>query len=115
MANRIRDKLYVDLVRQLPCSVRDEDCDDRWIELHHRTDLQRGKGQKAGDGEVFPLCVVHHGSQCGLGVHGGRKTWEAKYGSQEDHVTRTRALIRARGYDPPPRDPPAEVIPVPTF
>lgn len=87
---RIEDPERLDRVRKLPCSV----CGERFgIEAHHIRDGQVGAGQKAGDDEAIPLCVAHH--RIGrLAFHYlGRQHWEAKFGSQREHLAKINRLL----------------------
>ena len=117
--SNIRDKHYLSFVHRLgqcSCAMSHPHECDGWLEVHHSTETGRGKSQMAGDGEAFLLCQRHHKGEAPFGVHGGKKTWAAKYGAQEIHIQRTRDLVRVRfGYEPPPRDPPPEEIAAPTF
>ena len=59
-------------------------------EIHHIT-TGVGMGQRASNYQVIPLCPFHHrlgGS--GYAIHAGKKTWEAKYGSEMDHLHRVQ-------------------------
>ena len=51
-------------------------------EIHHIT-TGKGMGQRATNLEVIPLCPHHH-RQGGHGeaIHGGQKTWEARFGTE---------------------------------
>ena len=45
-----------------------------------------GMGQKAADiGGLLPLCHIHHqNGGHGVAFHAGKKTWQAKYGTEEE-------------------------------
>lgn len=89
-APRFEDPALLDRVRALPCSV----CGTRiQVEAHHIRDGQVGAGQKAGDDEAIPLCRFHHREGPAAFHHLGRRAWEARFGTQREHLARTRALL----------------------
>ena len=62
-------------------------------QIHHLIGTKwRGMGQKSDDRNTIPLCLHHHtGAE---GVHTiGKKTWEAKYGTQEELLEQTEAKL----------------------
>lgn len=69
-------------------------------DAHHIIGLAyRGKSQKASDYETIPLCVQHHtgekGKVDGIAIHRSElDAWEAKYGTQEHHLTTTRLMLQ---------------------
>lgn len=47
-------------------------------------------GMKATNYEVIPLCPWHHNQGgCGQAVHSGRKSFEAKYGTEQELLKQT--------------------------
>ena len=58
---------------------------ERPAEIHHIRQGM-GLGQRAKViGGVIPLCPDHHrNGGHGVAIHAGRKTWEAKYGTEQD-------------------------------
>lgn len=62
-------------------------------EIHH---LLKGKamGKKASHFDVIPLCPFHHrhGGH-GIAIHSGVRTWEARHGTEREHLERVRALL----------------------
>lgn len=52
-------------------------------------------GRKAPHNTVIPLCKLHHDEFHRL----GKKSWEAKYGDQFDHVQATRAIMKMSPYE----------------
>jgi hypothetical protein len=101
MPKRDLDPDYLARVADLPCCV----CELLGVEqkfsteVHHK--LVRGKGIRASDYETMPLCFAHHSAQTplpfGHAVHKGTKSFEAQYGTQDDHIKETQ---RKLGYEP---------------
>ena len=87
---RVVDPQRLARVRALPCSV----CGTRLeVEAHHIRDRQVGAGQRAGDDETIPLCASHHRTGPDAFHRLGRRRWEARFGTQREHLARTRALL----------------------
>jgi len=91
MPKRQRDPAYLARVAELPCSVG-----GAWpVEVHHK--LVAGKGIRASDYDTMPLCFNHHSAQTllpfGHAVHKGTKSFEANYGTQEEHVKKTQLAL----------------------
>ena len=62
-------------------------------ECHHiRSGV--GMGKRSSHFEVLALCPTHHrlGGH-GIAIHAGRKTWEAKFGSENDLLKKTLLLL----------------------
>lgn len=81
----------------MPCCVADKHCSPGLLrDAHHITGIEhRGKSQKADDLKTIPLCKNHHqDGGLGVAIHAGVQTWEAKYGTQEDHVEATLLKLR---------------------
>lgn len=80
------EKDHMHRVRSLGCII----C-GRPPEVHHITNGTMGK--KASHYETIPLCFNHHSAQTplpfGESVHKGTKSFEAKYGTQEELLKRT--------------------------
>ncbi len=73
-ANR-EEKIHLDRVSCLPCSVASEKCKGK-IEVHH----VRKHASKRDHKRVIPLCAHHHRDNK-EGYHGmGRENFNAKYG-----------------------------------
>ncbi|EDW6362012.1 DUF968 domain-containing protein [Salmonella enterica subsp. enterica] len=52
--------------------------------IHHMRAGQ-GTGQRAPWSRTLPLCHVHHqDGGHGVALHAGQKTWEQKYGTEEE-------------------------------
>lgn len=97
MPKRQRDPAYLARVAELPCSV----CEalgeqQKWrTEVHHK--LVAGMGIRASDYDTMALCVLHHRTgKFGHAVHNGTKTFENNYGTQDEHIARTRRIL---GYE----------------
>jgi hypothetical protein len=78
-----------DVLSQLGCCICGQP-----PQIHHLTGVKyRGMGQKADDCYTIPLCMNHHtGAE---GVHTiGKKTWEAKYRTQEELLEQTEIKIK---------------------
>lgn len=60
-------------------------------ELHHNT-KNRGYGAKSSNYDIMPLHYKFHRGEEGI-HHIGVKTWEAKYGDQDDLVRQVRLRI----------------------
>ncbi len=58
---------------------------------HH---IRHGQGmsQKADDREAIPLCYSHHQGPQGI-HHLGTKAWEKLYGTEEDLLKKTLAML----------------------
>lgn len=85
---RVVDPAHLDRVRALPCCI----CGTRIaVEAHH---LREGQGQqRACDDETIPLCASHHRTGPDAFHRLGRRRWEALFGTQREHLARTRALL----------------------
>ena len=58
-------------------------------EVHHIGNGTLGK--KASNFETIPLCDAHHrNGGHGVAVHAGRKTFEARYGTERELLEQTR-------------------------
>lgn len=77
------NKTYMDRVHGLTCSVLGLP----GVEAHHPKGLGwgTGMGQKAPDETAIPLCKQIHDEYHRIGV----KSWEAKYGTHEQHLQKT--------------------------
>jgi hypothetical protein len=70
--------------------------EQKWpTEVHHK--LVAGKGIRASDYDTCPYCFAHHSAQTplpfGHAVHKGTKSFEANYGTQEEHVKKTQLAL----------------------
>ena len=82
------EKAYLSRVAAIGCCV----C-RRPAEIHHIL-TGKGMGQKASNLDVIPLCPDHHrNGGHGVAIHSGVKTWEANYGTEAQHLERTRAVL----------------------
>ena len=58
-------------------------------QIHHLIGVRyRGMGQKADDMYTLPICLHHHTGAAGIHTI-GKRTWEAKYGTQEELLAKT--------------------------
>jgi len=77
------DKLKMQKMVEFGCVVCRWYCEENDLppcNIHHIRD-KTGLGLK--DSEMIPLCHTHH--QGKLGIHTiGKKTWEARYGTQRE-------------------------------
>jgi hypothetical protein len=80
------ERHYMGLVAGLGCKI----CGDL-AEIHHNT-KNRGYGAKSSNYDIMPLCPYHHRGSNGI-HHIGVKTWEAKYGDQDDLVNQVKLKI----------------------
>jgi predicted HNH restriction endonuclease len=82
------------LAAELPCQA----CGKASEQLHHPRSLALGCGMglKAPHTAVIPLCFRCHEEFHRL----GRRTWEAKYGTQAEMVGRVRELVADDGPHP---------------
>lgn len=63
-------------------------------EVHHIGNGTLGK--KASNFETIPLCEIHHrNGGHGVAVHAGRKTFEARYGTERELLEQTRRELNA--------------------
>ena len=63
-------------------------------EVHHIGNGALGK--KASNFETIPLCDAHHrNGGHGVAVHAGRKTFEARYGTERELLEQTRRELDA--------------------
>ena len=63
-------------------------------ELHHTREHQ-GMSSRNGPYGVIGLCPIHHrlGGNGEIGFHQGRKSWEARYGTQQEFLEQTLAEV----------------------
>ena len=88
------EKDYLNRLAALGCIVcRNEGLYGVAAEIHHIRDGQ-GMGQRAGHYQTVPLCAGHHRTGgYGVAVHAGKKTWEARYGTERDLMAQAQALL----------------------
>lgn len=61
-------------------------------QIHHKTGA--GMGKKAPYKQTMPLCIDHHTAGAfGECVHNGTKSFEAKYGTQDEMIAKTHELL----------------------
>lgn len=83
------DKRHFGRVAALGCII----CGGE-AEIHHLTGA--GMGLKAANDNVIPLCPRHHRTGgYGVAVHAGTRTWEEKFGTQEELLEQVRQKIGA--------------------
>lgn len=72
-------KIHYRKIAELGCCICGQPA-----EIHHITGIvHRGLGSKSHWTQVIPLCVNHHRAGK-YAVHGGVKTFEERYGTQEE-------------------------------
>lgn len=83
-------------VRELGCILCGAPASIHHINAH-------GMGMKASDFEVLPLCKFHHqDGPFGEAVHNGKRTWEAKYGTERHLLTIVQARLSSSYSEPHP-------------
>jgi hypothetical protein len=85
---------HLDHITRLGCIVCFYQGQDTPAEVHHmRSGL--GMSQRAGSFRVLPLCPIHHrmGGR-GTAFHAGRRTWETRFGSEEELLVQLQTLLR---------------------
>lgn len=66
---------------------------DTPAEIHH-VSKGAGKGQRASNYEVIPLCPTHHrNGGYGVAIHAGRKEWESVFGDELEMLKEVMAEI----------------------
>jgi len=83
-----QERAYMGRVAELGCII----CGGI-PEIHHNT-KNRGYGAKSSNYDIIPLAVKFHRGEEGI-HHIGVKTWEAKYGDQDDLVKQVKLRIYA--------------------
>ena len=81
-----QERAYMGRVAELGCVI----CGGI-PEIHHNT-KNRGYGAKSSNYDIIPLCPHHHRGEEGI-HHIGVKTWEAKYGDQDDLVKEVKLTV----------------------
>lgn len=63
-------------------------------EIHHILEGRRG-GKRNNHTDVLPLCPPHHNRPFthGVAIHAGRKTWEEKFGTEEELLVLVTDLL----------------------
>ena len=81
------DKQRWDKLRRLGCII----C-RKPPEIHHLTSA--GMGLRSEHVKTIPLCFsCHRTGGHGVAIHAGTKTWEKKYGTQEELLEITNQLL----------------------
>ena len=81
------ERQYMERVASLRCSV----CNAYEVTVHHCR-INTGMGVRPSHYQTIPLCHFHH--QGAEGIHTiGKKTWEAKYGTQQEMLEKTKELL----------------------
>ena len=65
-------------------------------EIHH---ISTGaKSKRASNFDIIGLCPNHHrlGGH-GIAIHAGRKTWEARYGTENELMSQVRDIVGIAG------------------
>lgn len=84
------EKLHLARIAELGCIVcRNLHYGDTPAEIHHCS-AGTGVSGRAGHHSVIPLCHAHHRTGGhGVAVHAGRRTWEDKFGTEDELLTQT--------------------------
>ena len=88
------EREHMDKVQALNCIVcRNQGYPDSPCEIHHpRSGV--GMGQRSSHYAVIGLCPTHHRlGGIGTALHAGQKTFEAKYGTEEELLEQVRELL----------------------
>lgn len=88
------DQQHLDRVAALGCVVcRNLNYGETPAEIHHCS-AGTGLSVRASHRRVIPLCPPHHRTGGhGVAIHAGRRTWEEKYGTEEELLTQTLAEL----------------------
>ncbi len=67
---------------------------NRPAQLHHSRQ-GRGWSQRSGDHRAYPLCFQHHKHEGGPDSieRMGREAWEARFGTEDDHIRRCHERV----------------------
>ncbi len=93
--NGYKDPKRMEDIHNLPCAV----CVKHSLQQQSRTEAHHligyGMGKKASDLYTAAICFCHHGPDvAGVAIHStGIKTWEAKYGTQEEFLEMTNKML----------------------
>jgi hypothetical protein len=83
-----QERAYMGRVAELGCAIL---ICGGIPEIHHNT-KNRGYGAKSSNYDIMGLCPHHHRGEEGI-HHIGVKTWEAKYGDQDDLVKEVKLKV----------------------
>ena len=90
------ERLHLDMVANLGCIV----CRNQGVfspaAIHH---IRKGKGlgQRSDHWHVLPLCPPHHQTgPIGIAFHAGRKTWEERYGHEDELLAQVKKLLEEK-------------------
>ena len=90
------ERLHLDMVADLGCIV----CRNQGVfspaAIHH---IRKGKGlgQRSDHWHVLPLCPPHHQTgPIGIAFHAGRKTWEERYGHEDELLAQVKKLLEEK-------------------
>jgi hypothetical protein len=90
----VAEKRHAGQVVALGCiSCRKMGIKDSPAEVHHiRHGV--GKGQKASNKDILPLCPSHHrNGGYGVAYHAGRVAWEKQFGTELELLEEVRRLL----------------------
>jgi len=90
----VAEKKHLGIVAELGCwACRKIGFYDTPAEIHH-VSKGVGKGQRASNYEVIPLCPHHHRlGGYGEAIHSGRKAWESQFGDELELLKEVMAEI----------------------
>lgn len=91
------ERAHLSCVASLGCVI----C-GRPAEIHHlRSGL--GMGQRAPHNRVIGLCAAHHRTGGhGVAFHAGRRTWEARFGTEIELLARVQEELARQDVKSPP-------------
>jgi hypothetical protein len=92
-----KEKEYMSKVASLGCIVCNnlgypgtEAC------IHHIREGQ-GMGQRGSHFDILPLCWLHHQGNWGIGIHGGVKEFERKFGTERELQSQVKEALNNHG------------------
>lgn len=88
------DKIRLSRVAELGCIVcRNLGYPCAPAEIHHLRAGQ-GKGQRSDHSKGIPLCAHHHrAGGFGEAFHAGKKTWQDKFGTEQELLDQVNAML----------------------
>ena len=90
------ERRHMTRVAELGCIVcRNEGHGWSAAEVHHIRH-QIGAGRRSSHFQTIGLCSAHHRlGNHGVALHAGKRTWEARYGTELELLEQTRELLQS--------------------